>query len=105
MTSEAASPANKHLVTLILLLLCSYPLKRMQRAVTKVSQLPSQSAARIATHHTTKDQGGRLHNHRFGSPADIATCPRNVRFAPENGRPRNAVWPTSTPSYRLFAPE
>src|SRR5215469_11930786 len=34
MTSETASPTNKHLVTLILLLLCSYPSKRLSSPLT-----------------------------------------------------------------------
>src|SRR6516165_2176556 len=89
MTSEAASPANKHLVTLILLLLCSYPLKRMQHAVTKGQSAAEPSAAGIATHHTTKDQGGRLHNHRFASghcntSAQCPLCPRK-RTSAERG--------------------
>src|SRR5215831_7023348 len=34
MTSETARPTNKHLVTLILLLLCSYPAKRLSSPLT-----------------------------------------------------------------------
>src|SRR6516162_11282804 len=38
MRSEAVSPKNKHLVTLILLLLCLYPLKRLSSPLTGTAQ-------------------------------------------------------------------